>query len=68
MFSEGQTIVQRGLDGDGEFASWYINLQTPVRRWWGGLDFRDHAPDVVVAADRTWRWKDSVSRPRAAPE
>jgi|HubBroStandDraft_6_1064221.scaffolds.fasta_scaffold258474_2 hypothetical protein len=42
----------------GEFRCWYINLQTPVRRWWGGFDMRDHALDVVVAADRSWRWKD----------
>jgi hypothetical protein len=42
----------------GDFRSWYINLQTPVRRWWGGFDMRDHALDVVVAADRTWQWKD----------
>ena len=42
----------------GEFRSWYVNLQTPIRRWWGGVDMRDHALDVVVAADRSWRWKD----------
>jgi hypothetical protein len=42
----------------GEFESWYINLQSPARRWWGGVDIRDHALDVVVSADRSWRWKD----------
>ena len=46
------------FDEAGEFRSWYVNLQTPVRRWWGGVDMRDHALDVVVAADRSWRWKD----------
>lgn len=43
---------------DGEFEGWYINLQTPARRWWGGIDIHDHALDVLVAADRTWQWKD----------
>ncbi len=42
----------------GEFRSWYINLQTPVRHWWGGFDLEDRALDVVVAADGSWRWKD----------
>ncbi len=50
--------VSFGFAGDGEFEGWYINLQTPARRWWGGIDSRDHALDVLVAADRTWRWKD----------
>jgi predicted RNA-binding protein associated with RNAse of E/G family len=43
---------------DGEFGGWYANLQTPARRWWGGIDTHDQALDVLVAADRTWRWKD----------
>jgi predicted RNA-binding protein associated with RNAse of E/G family len=43
---------------DGEFDGWYINLQAPARRWWGGIDIHDQALDVLVAADRTWQWKD----------
>jgi hypothetical protein len=43
---------------DGKFEGWYINLQTAAVRWWGGIDIHDHALDVLVAADRTWRWKD----------
>lgn len=43
---------------DGEFEGWYINLQSPARRWWGGIDIHDQALDVLVAADRTWKWKD----------
>ena len=46
------------FDEDGEFEGWYINLQSPVQRWWGGYDRRDHALDVVVTADRRWAWKD----------
>jgi Protein of unknown function (DUF402) len=43
---------------NGEFEGWYINLQTPARRWWGGIDIHDQALDVLVAADRSWQWKD----------
>jgi len=43
---------------DGDFRCWYINLQSPACRWWGGIDIRDHALDVVVAADGSWQWKD----------
>jgi Protein of unknown function (DUF402) len=43
---------------NGKFVGWYINLQTPARRWWGGIDTHDQALDVLVAADRTWHWKD----------
>ena len=25
----------------GEFEGWYINLQTPAKRWWGGIDIHD---------------------------
>jgi hypothetical protein len=34
----------------GEFRSWYINLQTPVRRWWGGLA---HPPPAVLDGRRS---------------
>jgi len=42
----------------GMFDGWYVNLQTPGRRWWGGIDLEDQVLDVVIAPDRTWRWKD----------
>lgn len=42
-----------------EFAGWYINVETPLRRTELGLDFVDHAIDVLVPPDRsTWTWKD----------
>jgi Protein of unknown function (DUF402) len=43
---------------DKVFTGWYINLEEPASRWFGGLDVRDQALDVLVAPDRTWTWKD----------
>ncbi|WP_326999938.1 DUF402 domain-containing protein [Dactylosporangium sp. NBC_01737] len=42
----------------GAFAGWYVNLESPAHRRDGGIDIVDHHLDVVVAPDRTWRWKD----------
>jgi hypothetical protein len=41
-----------------EFLGWYVNLEKPFVRWYGGTDTRDHALDVWVEPDRTWNWKD----------
>jgi hypothetical protein len=41
-----------------EFLGWYVNLQEPLRRTRWGFDVRDLQLDVLVAPDRTWRWKD----------
>ncbi|WP_067508387.1 DUF402 domain-containing protein [Actinoplanes sp. TFC3] len=43
---------------DGSFTGWYVNLETPARRWPGGVDCRDQVLDLVVAPDRSWGWKD----------
>jgi hypothetical protein len=43
---------------DLAFRGWYVNLEAPSKRWYGGLDTRDHALDIWVDPDRTWRWKD----------
>lgn len=47
---------------DGGFTSWYVNLEEPAVRWDDGetcgLDFTDQDLDIVVAPDRSWRWKD----------
>jgi predicted RNA-binding protein associated with RNAse of E/G family len=43
---------------DGEHYGWYINLQEPYRRTARGLHWMDLMLDVVVAPDRSWRWKD----------
>lgn len=43
---------------DLAFTGWYVNLEAPAKRWYGGIDIRDHALDIWVNPDRTWRWKD----------
>jgi hypothetical protein len=43
---------------DGTFTGWYVNLETPARRWPGGVDTRDQSLDVLVRPDRAWRLKD----------
>lgn len=40
------------------FLGWYVNLETPARRWAGGLDIQDQALDIRVSPDRAWSWKD----------
>lgn len=45
------------------FTGWYVNLERPGARWHNddglvGVDTVDYDLDVVVAADRSWRWKD----------
>jgi protein associated with RNAse G/E len=37
---------------------WYVNLQAPLHRTPLGFDTNDHTLDVLVAPDKTWRWKD----------
>jgi len=41
-----------------EFLGWYVNLQEPLWRTRWGFDIRDLQLDILVAPDRTWRWKD----------
>lgn len=43
---------------DWEFQGWYVNLQEPVIRTPLGFDARDLWLDMLVAPDRSWRWKD----------
>jgi len=43
----------------GQFVSWYIDLETPMRRTPLGFDYMDQMLDIVVAPDLSWwRWKD----------
>jgi hypothetical protein len=46
----------------GAFDGWYVNLERPGTRWatdtLAGIDTVDYDLDIVVAPDRTWRWKD----------
>jgi hypothetical protein len=43
---------------DGTFVNWYVNLEIPRGRTEHTTDRSDGALDVVVAPDRSWRWKD----------
>ncbi|WP_157408636.1 DUF402 domain-containing protein [Actinoplanes sp. N902-109] len=45
---------------DGTFTGWYVNLETPAQRWFGGTDSQDQVLDLVVAPDRSWQWKDEA--------
>ena len=45
-------------DATDEFRGWYVNLQEPLRRSPVGFDMRDHALDIWIEPDGTWRWKD----------
>ena len=46
----------------GDFAGWYVNLETPGVAWrdgtTGGIDSVDWDLDIVVRPDRTWAYKD----------
>ncbi|MEV1288329.1 DUF402 domain-containing protein [Micromonospora sp. NPDC049679] len=48
------------FSGSGRFRSWYVNLE---RRSMSGDDIKvgDLELDLIVAADRSWTWKDEES-------
>ncbi|HRW09860.1 MAG TPA: DUF402 domain-containing protein, partial [Caldilineaceae bacterium] len=43
---------------DGQFLSWYGNLEAPFVRTPIGIDTRDYALDIVAYPSGQWRWKD----------
>ncbi|MCD0484897.1 DUF402 domain-containing protein [Streptacidiphilus sp. ASG 303] len=45
---------------DLRFDGWYVDLERRIRRG-DHIDVIDLEPDLVVAPDRTWRWKDEES-------
>jgi hypothetical protein len=49
---------QAGPDARREFLGWYVNLEARYVRTAIGVDTTDNSLDVVIAPDRTWRWKD----------
>ncbi|MEV8508678.1 DUF402 domain-containing protein [Actinoplanes sp. NPDC051475] len=64
--SAGSAISWSWL-ADGTFAGWYVNLETPARRWSGGTDSHDRTLDLLVTADRQWFWKDEEEFAAAHP-
>jgi hypothetical protein len=56
-----QLTVHAGQVAPGarrEFIGWYVNLEARYVRTAIGVDTTDNSLDVVIAPDRTWRWKD----------
>jgi uncharacterized protein len=45
-------------DEEWNFVCWYVQLQTPTVERESVLEATDHALDVIVEPDGTWRWKD----------
>jgi hypothetical protein len=43
---------------EGAFKRWYVDMQAPIRRTADGVVTDDHALDIVVEPDLSWRWKD----------
>ena len=41
-----------------QLKTWYVNLQSPLRRPGRGVAFHDYALDLVVRPDLSWSWKD----------
>jgi hypothetical protein len=48
------------FDDNGNFVSWYGNLEAPFVRTRLGIDTRDFALDVVAYPDGRWQWKDEA--------
>lgn len=42
----------------GFFIGWYVNLQSPLVRVADGFEYLDHALDLVIKPDGSFRWKD----------
>lgn len=53
---------------DDEFLGWYVNFETPVESWDGGLQSKDLVLDLQIAPDGRWRWKDQDSFDTAVVE
>ena len=47
-------------DEQGEFSSYYGNLEAPFVRTPIGIDTRDYGLDVVANAEAEWQWKDEA--------
>ncbi|MDQ0583191.1 cytidylyl-2-hydroxypropylphosphonate hydrolase [Streptomyces rishiriensis] len=45
-------------DPGWQFKNWYVNLETPLVRWDGGVDSEDHFLDICVYPDRSWGLRD----------
>jgi len=48
------------FDENREFTRWYVNLETPGRRWAGGRDCVDQSLDIWIDPGGNWEWKDEA--------
>jgi protein associated with RNAse G/E len=46
---------------DDKFIGWYVNFESPVEYWSGGLQSKDLVLDLQISPDGRWRWKDRDS-------
>lgn len=55
----GHAVYLMRETGQAKIRCWYINLQSPLRRFSAGFEAMDQFLDIVVAPDfSSWRWKD----------
>jgi predicted RNA-binding protein associated with RNAse of E/G family len=51
--------VELYFNADLSFRAWYINMETPFRRFALGFDYEDEELDIIIEPDlSTWHWKD----------
>ncbi len=61
LYLPGQAFsVWLFFNEQGDFTTWYGNLEAPFVRTRLGIDTRDHALDVVAYPDGRWQWKDEA--------
>ncbi len=48
----------------GEFAKWYVNIESPLERTEFGFTAVDHELDIVANPDLSWEWKDEAELAR----
>lgn len=53
--------ISLGRTADGAFLGWYVNFESPVEAWSGGLQAKDLVLDLQIASDGSWQWKDRDS-------
>jgi hypothetical protein len=51
--------VELFFNTDMSFRAWYINMETPFRRFALGFDYDDEELDIILKPDlSSWHWKD----------
>lgn len=66
--SEAHAVCAFWAGPGRRFSHWYVNFQDPFRRRPDGFATFDHAVDLIVEIDGTYRWKDIEEFERLAAE